>query len=187
MKVSLEKAAELLLDGHVVATPTDTVFGLAACYDQQIAIDQIFEEKERPATKPLTVLVPSVAFALNWVAAKEQAAFLQLANKCWPGATTIVVELKEGVTSDAVRRGAKKTGLRIPDHKGLQALLKKTGPLVNPSANKSGELPATSIEQVEEIFGVQFPVFCPEPWEKGSGRASKVIEIIGDQVLVLRD
>ncbi len=51
-------AAEFLRTGHIVALPTETVYGLAADALKSEAVVKIFEAKERPRFDPLIVHLP---------------------------------------------------------------------------------------------------------------------------------
>lgn len=166
MHLSLEQTALLLTQGNVVAVPTETVYGLAACVDQPTAIQQIFLLKNRPADNPLII----------HVAHKEQIAafvegvppdFERLAAAFWPGPLTLVIPVVEENVPTLVRAGLSTAAFRVPMHPVTRQLLEITGPLVMPSANLSGRPSATSAEHVEVDFGKDFPVLNGGPCEKG--------------------
>ena len=82
-------AAQLLIEGKVVAIPTETVYGLAAnAYDEN-AVKQIFEIKQRPFYNPLIVHIKSIDY-LEQIVKEIPAKALELAKHFWPGALTLV-------------------------------------------------------------------------------------------------
>jgi L-threonylcarbamoyladenylate synthase len=145
-----------LLDGHLIAIPTETVYGLAADACNAQAIARIFEVKGRPIDHPLIVHVSSVAQLDHW--AKEIPSYaLVLANKFWPGPMTLVLK-KSPFASDLLTGGQDSIGLRIPNHKYALALLegfKKVGGkgIAAPSANRFGHVSPTSAEAVVDELG----------------------------------
>lgn len=164
MRISLEQAADLLRAGHVVAVPTETVYGLAACLDRPAAIEKIFALKRRPQENPLIIHVADRS-AIDLYATDYPPNFELLAKSFWPGSLTVILPVNALVPS-IVRAGLPTAGFRVPAHETTRTLLRKTGPLVMPSANFSGRPSATSPEHVEEDFGKNFPVLdggkCPK-------------------------
>jgi len=139
----LERAAELLRAGRLVAFPTETVYGLGANALDAAAVGRIFEVKGRPLSSPLIVHVASVAMArelaLEWPVAADA-----LARHFWPGPLTIVVQ-KRPCVPDIATAGLPSVGLRMPAHPMALALLEACGlPLAAPSANKFTELSPTT-------------------------------------------
>lgn len=165
MKVSLKKAIELLQNDHVVAVPTETVYGLAACLHSKKAIKQIFFLKKRPADNPLIVHVSCLEdiFAL----VKNVPPQLAAISRLWPGSLTVVLEARQNKIPDEVRAGSDFVAVRIPKHPLLLQLIKEVGPLAAPSANLSGKPSATSYQHVEDDFGESFPVLDGGSCQKG--------------------
>lgn len=168
MRIDLQTAAERLKKGEVVAIPTETVYGLAARYDDLTAIQAVFDLKKRPASNPLIIHLPdpeSIAFFVESV----PKGFKELAETFWPGPMTLVLPIKEGSVPKTVTAGLNTQAFRVPDHPITEALLKMTGPLVAPSANLSGRPSAVDPSHVEEDFGIDFPVL-------DGGRCSQGVE-----------
>ena len=159
MHIPLDQAVKLLLSGDVVAIPTETVYGLAAPFDQPNAIRKIYSLKNRPPENPLIMHLAS---------AKEIEAFVEslpegfdlLSKTFWPGALTLVLPVLIDKIPEIVRAGLPTQAFRIPAHPVALELLKKTGPLVAPSANLSGRPSSVSEDHVETDFGVEFPVLA---------------------------
>ncbi len=145
--MNLEKAAEFISNGKLVAFPTETVYGLGANALDPFAVAKIFELKERPAFDPLIVHISSIEKA-DRLADTTNDKFYQLAEKFWPGPLTIVLP-KRKIIPDIVTSGLPTVGLRMPDHKIALELIKQSGcPIAAPSANKFGRISPTSAEHV---------------------------------------
>ncbi len=150
---SLRRAAAALVDGAVVAVPTDTVYGLAADPSQPDAVARLFALKGRPDDVPIPVLVAGPEQVALVAGALESAA-AELAARFWPGPLTLVVPRRPGFTVDlggppAARRTV---GVRRPDHPVVVALCELLGPLAVTSANLHGAPPATTADEVVAAF-----------------------------------
>ena len=99
----IEKAASLLLAGHLVARPTETVYGLAADASNEQAVRKVFEAKQRPVGHPLIVHVASPERIRYWVDRVPEAAE-KLINTFWPGPLTLLLPKKSDV-SDFITGG----------------------------------------------------------------------------------
>lgn len=166
MKVSLNDAAMLLLSGNVVSIPTETVFGLAAVYNNTSAVKKIFSLKNRPLNNPL-ILHIAKALDVKTFVKDVPPHFEELANAFWPGPLTLVIPVIEEKIPSIVRAGLSTQAFRVPALDVTKELIVKTGPLVAPSANLSGRPSATTVSHVEEDFGKEFPVLEGAPSEKG--------------------
>lgn len=158
MLISLEEAADKLLSGDVVAIPTETVYGLAASYQNTDAIKKIYQLKNRPPQNPLILHVATAVEIEPFIKAALPPHFYLLARHFWPGPLTLVLEVILEKIPEIVRAGLTTQAFRVPDHPLTLDLLKKTGPLVAPSANLSGRPSAVTTEHVEFDFGKEFPV-----------------------------
>lgn len=141
-------AAQILLDGGLVAVPTETVYGLAARADDAAAVARIYTAKGRPDFNPLIVHVASTRHARALAQWCERASVL--AEKFWPGPLTIVLPArKDAGLADAVTAGLPTVALRMPAHPVMQALLGQLPcPLAAPSANRSGGVSPTQADHV---------------------------------------
>ncbi len=145
----LDAAAALLSGGSVVAVPTDTVYGLAACATSDAAVAALFAAKRRPTSVPVAVLVADTAAARSLALTWSQAA-QRLAEAFWPGPLTLVVPAPR----DLVERvhAPRGIGFRVPDDALCRRLLDRTGPLAVTSANLHGAAPSTSADEVVATF-----------------------------------
>jgi L-threonylcarbamoyladenylate synthase len=143
----IDKAAQILRSGGLVAFPTETVYGLGANALDSAAVNAIYIAKRRPARNPLIVHVADIDSAHSLVTNWTQTAQL-LAERFWPGPLTIVLPRSE-LLPDAVTGGGPTVALRWPVHSVAQALIRAAGiPVAAPSANLSSELSPTLPEHV---------------------------------------
>src|SRR5215469_1266342 len=111
---AVQRAAELLRAGEVVALPTETVYGLAANALDEKAVAKIFQAKGRPSHNPIIVHVTSSEMARECVTEWPVAAG-QLAKAFWPGPLTLVLPRAEKIPS-VVTAGGDTVGVRWPSH-----------------------------------------------------------------------
>jgi L-threonylcarbamoyladenylate synthase len=144
----IERAAQLLREGGLVAVPTETVYGLAARADRPEAVAEIYRAKGRPDFNPLIVHVLDLADATRLADVDDRAR--RLAAAFWPGPLTLVLPKKSGAPiTPAVTAGLDTIALRCPAHPAMRALLAETGvPLAAPSANPSGAVSSTTADHV---------------------------------------
>lgn len=166
MKVSFDKAKELLIGGEIVALPTETVYGLAASLRHLRAIEKIFTLKGRPPSNPLIIHVGDAAQIFRYSTSFTDE-IKAMAEAMWPGPLTLVLPIMAEKVPAMARAGLPTAAFRIPGHSQTLDLLKETGALVMPSANLSGRPSATCIEHVEEDFGLDLPIFDGGPCRKG--------------------
>lgn len=146
-KENLNKAAELLKDGRLVAMPTETVYGLAASAYDEKAVKEIFEAKGRPQDNPLIVHVSDMDMFRDVVGEMPEKAY-ELAEKFWPGPFTMVLPRGEKIPA-SVSAGLDTVAVRMPENKIARELISASGlPLAAPSANKSGSPSPTTADHV---------------------------------------
>ncbi len=147
---AVEQAAAILRSGGLVAFPTETVYGLGANALSAVAVERIFEAKQRPSWDPLIVHVASVQ-ELGEVMHLPPALgsrVEELAAAFWPGPLTLLLPRRDSCP-DAVTAGRSLVGLRVPAHPVAQALLRACGlPLAAPSANRFGHVSPTTAQHV---------------------------------------
>ena len=147
--MSVEAAVEALRRGELVILPTETVYGLAADAANPLAVAKVYEAKGRPSFNPLISHVADLAAAGRIATLDDRAQ--TLAQAFWPGPLTIVAPARGGV-SELARAGLDTVAVRIPAHPlARQVLAAFGGPVVAPSANRSGRpSPTTLADAVEE-------------------------------------
>jgi L-threonylcarbamoyladenylate synthase len=168
--VDVRRAAELIRGGEVVAFPTDTVYGLAALPS---AAGRIYAAKDRPEDRQLIAMAadPAAFDALVEVNPTARA----LMEGYWPGPLTLVLPTRSGDPPTL--------GVRIPDHPLALEFLRAVGePLLTTSANRSGEPPALSADEVR-VPGVAAVL---DGGRAPGGVPSTVVAVEGDRVRVIR-
>ena len=149
-------AAEVLINGGLVAFPTETVYGLGADACNEKAIARIYSVKGRPADHPLIVHVASMDALGDWAADVPKYA-IALARDYWPGPMTLVVN-RSSLAADFITGGQDTVGVRVPNHPialGLLEAFAKAGGkgVAAPSANRFGNVSPTTAHAVGDELG----------------------------------
>jgi L-threonylcarbamoyladenylate synthase len=148
----IHRAVEILRRGSVIAQPTETVYGLAANAEDELAVRRIFAIKGRPATHPLIVHLPDAEALPQWARHVPDEA-RRLAAAFWPGPLTLVLPRTSRAT-DAVTGGQDTVAVRVPNHPVALAVLRELGGgLAAPSANRFGRVSPTTAEHVRADLG----------------------------------
>ena len=151
----LEEAAKLLNEGNVIAFPTETVYGLGVVYDNKEAFDKLVAIKRRPPEKPFTLMLADKEDIKKFAVLNKTSQ--KLVDHFMPGQFTMSTTAQPGLPEWCVSKIGH-IGIRIADFDLIRDLIRKTGkPLLVPSANRSGEKPATNCEEVVKIFGDELP------------------------------
>ncbi len=182
---SLTDAAQLILDGELVAFPTETVYGLGANALDGQAVAKIFAAKGRPSFNPIISHGANVAMLEEHAIFDERA--LALADKFWPGPLTMILPRRENsMISELVTAGLPTIAVRIPAHPTALQLIEKAGvPIAAPSANKSGQLSPTSPHHVSDSLG-EAVQFILAGGNAKFGLESTVLDLSGDHPVILR-
>lgn len=153
----IKQAAQRLLQGSLVAFPTETVYGLGADAENPQAIAAIYQAKGRPSDHPVIVHVAPQANLSYWAASVPPEAEM-LVKAFWPGPLTLILPRAAHIP-DAVSGGQDSIGLRCPSHPVACALLTEFarlkgghGGVAAPSANKFGQVSPTRAEHVRAEF-----------------------------------
>ena len=177
------QAVRVLAQGLPIAIPTDTVYGLAVDPFRPGATDRIFEVKRRPRHVSLPLLVSGIDQALT-VATAVPAAALELMDRYWPGPLTIVIPARPDLGADLGDDEAT-VGVRAPDHPVPLALCAAAGPLATTSANRHGEPPLATAEEVAACFGDEVSIVLDGGACRGS--PSTVVDCTGQELKLLRE
>lgn len=182
--LSLNKAKEILLNGNVVAIPTETVYGLAGWIYSEEGLKKIFSTKERPFFDPLIVHIDSIEKAkkltTHWTKVHDV-----LAKACWPGPLTLIAK-KSDLIHPLITSGLDSVGLRCPNHPlTLELLSQIEGGLAAPSANKFGKTSPTTSKHVFQEFGEAVEVLEGGACEVGIESTVAGVELINDKWKVL--
>ena len=155
---AIKHAATSLVEGNLVAFPTETVYGLGADATNEDAIARIYRVKSRPTDHPLIVHISSIEYLDKWAREIPDYA-IKLAKSFWPGPLTVIFP-RTDLAKDFISGGQNNIGIRVPAHPVAQALLREfeaQGGLgvAAPSANKFGAVSPTTSGDVElELAGL---------------------------------
>jgi L-threonylcarbamoyladenylate synthase len=150
---TLQEAAKSLKHGHLVAFPTETVYGLGADACNPLAVESIYSTKGRPADHPLIVHIASLDAMGQWATEIPEYA-ITLARDFWPGPMTLVLE-RSALAGDFITGGQNTIGLRVPAHPIALHLIKEFEAIggkgiAAPSANRFGAVSPTTAQAVAE-------------------------------------
>jgi L-threonylcarbamoyladenylate synthase len=188
---ALSAAAAQLQAGHLVAIPTETVYGLGADATNASAVARIYSVKGRPADHPLIVHLADAQDISDWAAEIPDYA-IELARTFWPGPMTLIMK-RSHLAEDFITGGQETVGLRVPDHTIALALLnqfKKIGGkgIAAPSANRFGHVSPTTAKAVQEELGeyLSDEDLILDGGPSAVGVESSIIDCTGDAPRILR-
>lgn len=161
--------------GGIAVIPTDTMYGIVGSALNKKTVQRIYEVRKRNTTKPLIILISSINDLKKFGVKNAPEKFLKT---LWPNMVTVILDAPLS-KFEYLHRGHKKLGFRIPDDKDLISIIKKTGPLVAPSANIEGEKPSKNIKEAQAYFGPDVDLYL----DKGNLpiKPSTIIEIVGNE------
>lgn len=184
MDASLNEALQILRSGGLVGLPTETVYGLAADAENELAVRRIFAVKGRPSNHPLIVHLGDADRVSLWARAFPGPA-QRLAAAFWPGPLTLVLP-RTSRASDAVTGGQDTVALRVPSHPLARALLLAFGGgLAAPSANRFGRISPTCAEHVRQDLGDDVPLVL-DGGPCAVGLESTIVDASGETLQLLR-
>jgi len=181
----VERGISILKQGGIVAFPTDTVYGLGACFSIHQAVEQVYAVKERPWSMALPLLLADTS-QITEVAHPVPPIAWRLIRNFLPGALTIVLP-KSNSIPDIITGGGATVAVRIPAHPVPVALAKGLGmPIVGTSANLSGRPSPLTADEVYSQFGNKLDLVidggrCP------GGKESTIVDVTGETPVILRE
>lgn len=180
----VEKAAEFIRCGGVVAFPTETVFGLGADVFDADAVAKIFEAKRRPGDNPLIAHIADIG-QIGELASEIPETAVRFIGSFFPGPLTLVLSRSERVP-DIATAGLDTIGVRMPKFDLARRFIEACGvPVVAPSANLSGRPSPTTWQAVlEDLDGRIDCILQGEPTE--IGLESTVVDCTGYIPVLLR-
>ena len=153
MMESKKQLRETLANGEAVVLPTETVYGLFAKALDESAVNLVYELKNRPRDKAMNLNVASYDDILSY--STEQPKYLkQLYDAFLPGPLTIILKANDQVPK-WINSGLATVGFRLPNHPVTRELIQAEGPLIGPSANKSGKESGRHFDDIREQFDFQ--------------------------------
>lgn len=182
--LSMALAAQVIIEGGLVAFPTETVYGLGANALDADAVERIFKAKDRPANDPVIVHVDDLA-KLNLVAKDIPDIAYTLAEKLWAGALTMVLK-RSNLVPDVVTAGQDTVAVRMPAHPVALALIRQSGvPIAAPSANRfSRPSPTSAVHVMHDLLGRVDVVL--DGGNTDIGVESSIVDLTGSVPTLLR-
>ena len=188
---TVQSAANTLLEGNLVAFPTETVYGLGADALNKQAVARIYEVKGRPADHPLIVHLHSMQVMGQWVEDVPEYA-IELGRNFWPGPMTLIFK-RSNLAQDFITGAQDTVGIRVPNHVVALALLEAFHNLggrgvAAPSANRFGHVSPTTAQAVgdelSEYMKPEDQVLDGGP--SAVGVESTIIDCTGEVPRILR-
>jgi L-threonylcarbamoyladenylate synthase len=179
----IEEGVSILKNGGVIAFPTDTVYGLGADAFNSMAVERIYEIKDRSKSHRFPLLIADVKQLTALAEPIPELAWF-LAAQFWPGGVTLVLSKKDSLP--AYLASGSTVAVRVPKHATCLTLLEYLGgPLIGTSANISGEPSALTADEVRQQLAGRIDLIidggrCP------GGKESTVLDITREPPVVLR-
>ncbi len=184
-------AAFILKTGGIVAFPTETVYGLGADASDELAIQRIYQVKNRPSDHPLIVHISDQSIVSHW-ARNIPSYAVELMDSFWPGPMTLVLE-RTANAKDFITGSQESVALRIPAHPVALELLEEFSNLgghglAAPSANRYGAVSPTTAgavrQELSDYLGASDLIL--DGGESGVGVESTIIDCTGRLPVILR-
>lgn len=152
----MKECTEALRNGGIAVIPTDTIYGVVARAEDKAAVERVYEVKGRTPEKPCIILISKEAdinIFCTGITEKQKRAL----HKYWPGPVSIIFSIGDQLARwkelEYLHRGTGTLSFRFPRYKKLTELIEQTGPLIAPSANPEGHIPAKNIAEAKSYFG----------------------------------
>ncbi|HFQ79931.1 MAG TPA: threonylcarbamoyl-AMP synthase [Desulfobacterales bacterium] len=182
--LAVEEAAAIILEGGIVAFPTETYYGLAVDPFNCQALDRLFALKQRSLSKPVLTIIENQA-QLSTITTGIPPRFNPLMARFWPGPLTLIFDARPELPA-RITAASGTIGARISSHPLAHALVKAVGrPITATSANISGQPPALDAARLRAIFGRALDYILDGGLTPG-GQGSTIIGCQGDELRLLR-
>lgn len=182
-KAAIKEAAEILEAGHLVAFPTDTVYGLGAKVTDSRAIERLYHVKGRSTAKGIPILIADIS-DLSMLAARVPPTAQELIDAYWPGPLTVILRGKQDLPANLSPDDT--FAVRMPDNEIARRFIRAAGGAVaTTSANRSGKPPALSAEEVIEALGTDIEAVL-DGGPVSIGIASTIIDFVSDSPKIIR-
>jgi L-threonylcarbamoyladenylate synthase len=179
-----ENLIQTLKDDGVVVMPTDTLYGVVGRAENKVVVNRIYTVRRRAGEKPCIILISDLNDLAKFSVFPTEAQ-KEFLNNLENVPTSVVLDCADEAFA-YLHRGTQTLAFRLPLDIGLRELIKKTGPLVAPSANPEGFSPSRDIEEAKNYFGVSVDMYV----DGGliTGKASRIIRLHPDgSVSIIRE
>lgn len=180
----LKIPAKIIKEGGIVIFPTETVYGIGTNGLDKEAIKRLYEIKQRPLNKPISLLVSNIEM-VNQVAKNISKLEYKIMQNFFPGPLTIILEKKD-IVPDILTANTNTVGIRMPSGEIARKLIEYAGiPIATPSANISGKPSGTNIKDIQKDFEGKVDYFI-DNGESKLGIPSTIVRVINNEVHILR-
>ena len=180
----LKKPAQIIKNGGIVIFPTETVYGIGTNGLDENAIKKLYEVKQRPINKPISLLVNNIEM-VEKIAKNITEVEYKLMERFFPGPLTIILE-KRDIVPDILTSSTNTVGIRMPSGEIAKKLIEFAGvPIATSSSNISGKPSGTNITDIKKDFKGKVDCFI-DNGESELGIPSTVIRIIDNIPYILR-
>ena len=181
----LKDSARILKHGGIVVFPTETVYGIGANIWDEVAVKRLYEVKQRPFSKPISLLVSSIDM-INEVAKDITELEYALMKAFFPGPFTIILKKKD-IVPNIVTANLDTVGIRLPANEIALRLIKYAEiPIATTSSNISGKPSVTNLGDVMSEFEGKVDCFI-DGGSSEIGVASTIVQVIDGKVHILRE
>ncbi|HRK76511.1 MAG TPA: L-threonylcarbamoyladenylate synthase [Streptococcus parasuis] len=178
----MDKLRKILTSGGAVVLPTETVYGLFAQALNEVAVNNVYQLKQRPRDKAMNLNVSNLN-DINFFSQNTPFFLEKLYNRFMPGPLTIILKANDNVPF-WVNSGLDTVGFRVPNHVKTLQLISETGPLIGPSANISGNESGKKFSDIQAQFSVDLPGI--EDDQALTGIDSTILDLSGQKARILR-
>ena len=182
--IKLKEPAKIIKNGGIVVFPTETVYGIGANGLDENAVKKLYNVKQRPLNKPISLLVSNMDM-VNQVAKDITELEYRLMEEFFPGPFTIILK-KKNIVPDIVTAGQDTVGIRMPAGEIAKKLVEYANvPIATPSANISGKPSGTNFESVMRDFEGKVDFFI-DGGKSELGISSTIVKVIDGVPHILR-
>jgi L-threonylcarbamoyladenylate synthase len=182
--MNTDKIVKYIRNDKIGIYPTDTLYGIIGTALKREVVDNIYNIKKRNKDKPFIVLISSIndLRKFNIKLSLKQKEFL---NKNWPNPLSVILPVFDKELA-YLHRNTSSIAFRLPKQKILREFIKKTGPLVAPSANIQNKNPVSTIKEAKEVFknGVYF--YVSKGKKINSNVPSTIVSLLKDKPEIVR-
>ena len=181
---NLKIAANIIKNGGIVIFPTETVYGIGTNGLNEEAVKKLYEVKDRPLNKPISLLVSNFDM-INQVAEDITEMEYKIMKNFFPGPLTIILN-KKSCVPDILTANGNTVGIRMPDNEIALKLIELSGvPIATPSANISGRPSGIDIEDIKKDFEGKVDLFIDSGKSK-IGNGSTIVKVEDNEIKILR-
>ena len=182
--IELKEPAKIMKYGGIVIFPTETVYGIGTNGLNPNAVEKLYKVKQRPLSKPISLLVNSIDM-INEIAKDITKLEYALIKEFFPGPLTIILKKKE-IIPNIVTANSDTVGIRIPANEIALKLIEYSGvPIATPSANISGKISGTNIDDIMKDFDRKVD-WCIDDGPSKIGFASTIVQVVDGIPNILR-